>query len=202
MYINTENSKKITIRVFIEPKKMCYVTRLMYRINDVNVRIRNTVSFRFIIPLSFFHLYYYCIIQVTRSLINLIPHLNGSSIGEVPSRLLKVLFALERMKWRYIGRISWRYDISEKKKKGIYRYECHSFTWSRLLSRRNSPESEEKDSLIAFNNWLLRIYTSILLILMPITLIQNLNFSFFFKKFLDFRIQLNLIVIIYIIFQI
>lgn len=182
---------------------MCYVTRLMCRINDVNVRIRNTVSFRFIIPLSFFHLYYYCIIQVTRSLINLIPHLNGSSIGEVPSRLLKVLFALERMKWRYIGRISWRYDISEKKKKkGIYRYECHSFTWSRLLSRRNSPESEEKDSLIAFNNWLLRIYTSILLILMPITLIQNLNFSFFFKKFLDFRIQLNLIVIIYIIFQI
>lgn len=89
----------------------------MCRINDVNVRIRNTVSFRFIIPLSFFHLYYYCIIQVTRSLINLIPHLNGSSIGEVPSRLLKVLFALERMKWRYIGRISWRYDISEKKKK-------------------------------------------------------------------------------------
>lgn len=116
MYINTENSKKITIRVFIEPKKMCYVTRLMCRINDVNVHIRNTVSFRFIIPLSFFHLYYYCIIQVTRSLINLIPHLNGSSIGEVPSRLLKVLFALERMKWRYIGRISWRYDISEKKR--------------------------------------------------------------------------------------
>lgn len=117
MYINTENSKKITILcIHWTEKNVLCDTINMCRINDVNVRIRNTVSFRFIIPLSFFHLYYYCIIQVTRSLINLIPHLNGSSIGEVPSRLLKVLFALERMKWRYIGRISWRYDISEKKR--------------------------------------------------------------------------------------
>lgn len=43
-------------------------------------------------------------------------------------------------------------------------------------------QSGEKDSLITFNNWLLRIYTSIFLILMPITLIEKFKF-YFFKKF-------------------
>lgn len=49
-------------------------------------------------------------------------------------------------------------------------------------------QSGEKDSLITFNNWLLRIYTSIFLIFMPITLIENLNF---FKKFSILLLQFS-----------
>lgn len=50
-------------------------------------------------------------------------------------------------------------------------------------------QSGEKDSLITFNNWLLRIYTSIFLILMPITLIKSK--FYFFKKFSILLLQFS-----------
>lgn len=138
--------------------------------------------------------YIACIIQVICSSINLIPHLNRSSVGEVPSRLLKVLFALERTKWIYRKNRGDMIEVKKKKKEFIAMNATHLHEVDYCLDGILQSFSEEKDSLITFNNWLLRIYTSIFLILMPITLIQNSkyfnssrNFQFYFFDFQIFK---------------
>lgn len=99
----------------------------------------------------------------------------------------------------YIGRtvaIWYKWKKKKKKKEFIAMNATHLHEVDYCLD--GILQSGEKDSLITFNNWLLRIYTSIFLILMPITLIENLNFTFSrnfqFYSF-NFQIQLNLIVI-------